>query len=181
MAQKTITSPLVRVADLGSGRVYPVDLVFDAEMLAAGADQLRILGLSKVRLAGTLTPQRKTDWRLKGTVGATVTQACVVTLDPVRTRIDTPVTRLFAEHWEEPDPDTETEMPDDVHTDPLPDFLDLMQIALEEISLAMPDFPRSEGAALETSTAAPEGQAPLTDEDLKPFAALKALKQKMEE
>lgn len=180
MDKSPITSPEVRVADLGPGSQHAVDIVFDNDRLAAGKDQLGILDLAKVRLIGKLIPERKTDWRLDAELGATVTQACVVTLDPVRTRIDTRISRLFTTHWSEPDPETETEIPEDVNVDPLPPVIDLAQVALEEISLAMPDFPRSKDAALADSSAAPEGVTPLTDEDLKPFAALKALKEKME-
>lgn len=181
MTSRTITSDTVRLADLDASRDHPVRLVLDADQLARGRDQLEILDLAKVRIEGKLGAERRTDWRLRLRIGATVTQACVVTLEPVRTRLDITAERLFTANWTEPDPESETEMPDDVNIDPLPDVLNIAALAFEEISLAMPDYPRSQDAALETSDAAPENAEPIRDEDLKPFAALKALRDRMEE
>lgn len=181
MAAKPITTPLVRVADLDPGRTHPIQIALDPDLLVAGRDQLDILGLDKVRVTGELIPERRSDWRLKAKLGATVTQACVVTLAPVKTRLDVPITRLFTIHYEEPDPDTETEMPEDVNIDPLGETIDLAAVAIEEISLAMPDYPRAQDVADVSVSSAPEGIDPLTDEDLKPFAALKALKEKMQD
>jgi len=50
----------------------------------------------------------------------------------------------------------------------------------EALALALPDYPRAEGAALDKSTFAAPGTAPLQDADLKPFAGLAALKSKLE-
>lgn len=171
----------ILVAEMPSGREIAFSLVFDGDQLKAGSARLDILGLQKVRLTGRLLPQGRSDWRLEGNIGATVTQACVVTLEPVRTRIDDAFTRVFVAQWIEPDADTVVEIGDDqIESEPLGDEINLMDIALEAISLAMPDYPRSVDAALESKVFTKPGEAPMTDEDAKPFAALAALKEKMD-
>lgn len=177
-----LTAPRVRVSELPPGRARDVRYVADAAALEAGRAQLRILGLSKMRLEGRLTPVGRTDWRFTGRVGATVTQACVATLEPVRTRIEAPVSRLFTADWVEPEPDSETEMPEEVDVDPLGEAIDFLQLALEEVALAMPDYPRAPDLPPVEAEARPAGAAPLAeDEAERPFAALKALRDRMEE
>ena len=56
---------------------------------------------------------------------------------------------------------------------------DIAQVMAEALSLAAPDYPRADGVELESSTFTEPGVAPMTDEDTKPFAALKALKSKL--
>ncbi|WP_083225534.1 YceD family protein [Neptunicoccus sediminis] len=174
------TRAQIPVADMPSGRSIDFDLVFDQAQLEAAQEKLDILGVQKLRLTGTLSPRGRSDWSLKADLGATITQACVVTLDPVKTRLDETVTRTFVADWHEPDPDTVVEMPEDVDQDPLGTVIDLEGIAIESVALAMPDYPRSESAALEESVFAEPGVKPMSDEDAKPFAGLAALKEKMD-
>ncbi|NNK79430.1 MAG: DUF177 domain-containing protein, partial [Litoreibacter sp.] len=55
------------------------------------------------------------------------------------------------------------------------------RIALEALSLALPAYPRAEGAELGETVFSEPGTDPMSDEDAKPFAALAALKNKMNE
>lgn len=180
MAKRRIIETTVAVATLDQGRAYHVDVQLSDAALADGAVRLGVIALEKVRLAGRLLPQGKRDWRFDGKIGATVTQACVATLDQVRTRLDQRVSRSYLARWEEPAADSVIEMDPDTDTDPLGDTIDLGALALEAVSLAMPDYPRRDDAeAADMSVAAP-GIDPLSDADLKPFAALKALREKLE-
>lgn len=171
----------ILVAEMPTGREIGFSLVFDRDQLLAGAEQLGILGLQKARLEGRLRPKGRKDWVLEATIGATVTQACVVTLTPVRTRVDQEFTRTFVTNWIEPDADTVVEMDEDqAESEPLGERIHLMDLALEAISLAMPDYPRSGDVALENAVFTEPGVDPMTDDDAKPFAALAALKEKMD-
>ena len=62
----------------------------DAAARGALAEELGLLDLRKLRLSGRITPDGDSGWRLDATLGATVVQPCVVTLQPVTTRIDEP-------------------------------------------------------------------------------------------
>ena len=139
----------------------------DAPARAAIAQDLALLGLRKVRFTGALSPQGRHDWLLMGMLGATAVQACVVTGEPVTTRIDTPVERRYLRDMPEPT-EAETEIPEDDTLEPLPAQIDLGALLVETLSLALPDYPRAEGAVFETET--PQDERP------NPFAALAALK-----
>jgi len=63
--------------------------------------------------------------------------------------------------------------------DPLEDPLDLSALIAETLALALPEYPRADNTEPVEAAAAPAGTAPLTDDDVKPFADLKALRDKM--
>ena len=97
------TSQPFRVADLAQNRSTPFELRPDAAELSALAEELGLLGLRKLSFSGQIAGQGRRDWVLTGQLGATVVQPCVVTLEPVQTRIDVDVTRLFVQDYEEPE------------------------------------------------------------------------------
>jgi uncharacterized metal-binding protein YceD (DUF177 family) len=151
----------------------------DAETRHALAGELGLAKLPKLRFEGRLHPEGRGDWRLEGELGATVVQPCAVTLEPVTTRIDVPVTRRYLADWQEPAPGTEIEMPEDDTAEPAPEVVDLAAVMAEALSLAIPDFPRAEGAALGEQAATPPGAAPIAEEETKPFAGLAALRDRL--
>ncbi|MCQ0093223.1 DUF177 domain-containing protein [Roseovarius sp. M141] len=175
----------MRVADLPKGRTQPFDIVPDADARAALADALGIVALRKLTFRGTLAPLGRHDWRLTAELGATAVQACVATLAPVTTRIDTRIERRFLSDMPAPaeleaTPEDGIEIPQDDSEEPLGDLIDLARILHEALALALPDYPRADGAGIMAAQAAPPGSAPLRDEDLKPFAGLAGLKAKLE-
>jgi uncharacterized metal-binding protein YceD (DUF177 family) len=165
----------LRLSDLASRTRTPFVLEPDASARAALAGELGLVGLKKLRFTGALVPAGRRDWVLEATLGATVVQACVVTLAPVTTRIDEAVTRRFTADWHEPEGD-EIEIPEDDSLEPLPDILDLSRVMTEALALALPLYPRAEGVALGEAVFTAPGVAPLTEESTRPFAALKDLK-----
>lgn len=142
------------------------------------AQRLDLLGLKKLSFSGSVSPDGMRDLVLEGALGATVIQPCVVTAEPVTTRIDTPVTRRFSPDFVVPEGD-EVEMPEDDSVEVLPEAIDLSSIMEEALALALPDWPRAEGAEPVDITVTEPGVAPMTDDDAKPFAALKALRDKL--
>ncbi|MEM8657543.1 MAG: DUF177 domain-containing protein [Pseudomonadota bacterium] len=170
-----------RLSHLRKAEVHEIDERADETEHARVAALLDLLFLSKLRLHGTLRAVDKTGWRFEGTLGATVTQACVVTLQPVKTRLDLAVTRT----WLPPDPNSnhlaEIELShedlDDV--EPLTDPLDLGLLAIEELALALPSYPRAKGVEEAAVAAIPPGAEPLAPRE-KPFAALAGLRDKMQ-
>jgi uncharacterized metal-binding protein YceD (DUF177 family) len=140
--------------------------------LLLGAQAVR-----RMRFHGRLTRLRG-GWELEARLGATVVQSCVVTLDPVTTRIDQAVRRAWlpeadaraAELVLAPDEDDEGE--------PLGERIDLGLVAIEVLALALPAYPRKPGAILVSGTVAPGAASP-EEAEVKPFAALAALRGKM--
>ena len=109
-------------------------------------------------------------------------QPCVVTLEPVLTRIDTKVERRYVADWpDEADAGAEIEMPEDDTLEPLGTHIDPGAVMLEALALAAPDFPRKADAEpLGNLTVTEPGKAALSDDDVKPFAGLAALKAKLD-
>ena len=66
--------------------------------------------------------------------------------------------------------------PRTTRVEPMPEVIDLAEVAAEALALALPLYPRAPGAELgEPWCLPPDGVTPLTDADLKPFAALPRL------
>jgi len=172
------TSPL-RLADLAARKATQFKLMPKPHERAAIAASLGIVGVKKLTFTGEITPVGRTDWELQAKLGATVVQACVATLDPVTTRIDEPVTRIYTADFEEPD-ENEVEMLVDENVEPLPATIDLAAVMIEALSLALPAYPRSESANLGKAVFTEQGIAPMTDEDAKPFAGLGDLRKALE-
>ena len=148
----------------------------DANTRAKIAEDLSILAIRKLRFHGMVEPKGDTDWRLKGRLGATVVQPCVVTLEPVSNRIDTDVVRNFVSALPDIGDASEVEMPEDDSLEPLTDMIDLEAILVEALALNLPDFPRAEGVdAIDVNVTEP-GKSPMTDEYAKPFAGLASLR-----
>lgn len=170
---------VLRLAELPKGQTRSFELIPDEATRASLVQDLGLIGLRKLSFRGTLSPRGKQDWALEARLGATVIQECGVTLAPVTTRIDQDVRRHFKANFETPLGD-DVEMPQDVSQEALPEILDLHELLHEELSLALPLFPRADGAELDETVFTEDGVAPLKDEDLKPFAGLASLKAKLE-
>lgn len=167
------------MSDLATGRPTPFELIPPPQARKAIAQALGIVGIKKLRFAGKLTPQGKRDWVLQADLGATVVQECVVTLDPVTSRIDEALRRVYLAEIPEIDA-AEVEMPEDDTVEALPETLDLAAVMIEALSLALPAYPRSAAADLGDAAFAPPGVTPMSDEDAKPFAGLGALRESLE-
>ncbi len=169
-----------RIKELSARKPLRFSLAPDAPERARLARELGISDIRKLTFEGDLQAEGISDWRLEATLGATVIQPCVVTLDPVTTRIDRPVIRRFIAGLATPQEGEETEMPEDETIEALPDEIDTARIMAEALALALPDYPRSQGAALETDSFAPPGVNPMTDQEAKPFAGLAGLRDKLD-
>ncbi len=165
---------IIKIRNLSENIPYSFDETPTPEEATRIARFLGIVAIRKMRFQGTLNPQERTGWALKATLGVTVTQNCVLTLEPMRTRIDLDVSRRFlplqtegsGEEIEMLDPDI----------DPLTPEIDLGALAIEALVLEIPEYPKRAGATLKESGFTAPGAPPMTDADVKPFAKLAALK-----
>src|SRR5690606_24029022 len=121
--------------------------------------------IRKLTFHGTIRAEGRHDWRLDGVLGATVVQACVVSAEPVTTRIDTEIHRLYVRDLPPPT-EAELEIPADDAPEPLGAAIDPGAVMVEALALALPDYPRAEGAELPDSAT---DETP--DERPNPFAA----------
>ena len=146
---------------------------------SAIARHLGLADLRKLRFAGRLTPTGRRDWTLDGELGATVVQDCVVTLAPVVTRIDEPVLRRYLDGLPAPGPG-EIEMPGDDNVEELPASVDLCDVMIEALSLALPAFPRAPGAHLGEITLGDAAGSLSDAAAIRPFAELAELRRRLD-
>lgn len=159
----------LRVAHLNPRTPTEFDLQPDATTRAALIEELQLQDLPKLRFVGRVRAEGDKSWTLEGTLTAQVVQSCVVTLKPVRSRISEPVRRHYSPHVQAPEGE-EVEMPDDT-LEPLGPFIDLSAVMLEELSLALPAYPRAPDAELPDPA---EDEADQT-QTRRPFAGLDKL------
>ncbi|MCE8009280.1 DUF177 domain-containing protein [Aestuariivita sp.] len=171
--------PIYRLSDLPQGKPTRFDLSPDAQDMRALAEELELNALRKLRFAGEIRATGETDWRIDARLGATVVQPCVVSLEPVTTRIETSVTRHYVADHVEPDA-AEVEMPEDDTVEPLPHQIDLTAVMAEALALSIPAYPRKDSAETVQAVFTEPGKAPLTDDDVRPFAGLAELRDKLE-
>lgn len=172
------TATSLRVANLSQTAPNPFSMRPDAATLAALAEAMGLTGLRKLSFEGGLKPLGDRDWQLKGRLGATVVQPCVVTLEPVVTRIDTDVVRTFIRDYVDVDA-PEAEVPEDDSVEPLGIWIDPAAVMEEELTLALPEYPRKDAAESTTVRVTEPGKTPMTDEQARPFAGLAALKDQL--
>ncbi|WP_375267219.1 DUF177 domain-containing protein [Planktotalea sp.] len=176
------------IATLAQRKRSVFEYRLDAAQLSTLKDELGLTSLRKVVFSGELTPAGKHDFALKAALGATAVQPCTITLEPVTTRIDEDVERRFvadmakhtARDTEEEDEFGGTAMLEDDTLEPLGREVDLWRVMSEALALALPDYPRAEGAELGTMRVTEPGKEALGEDDLKPFAGLADLKSKLE-
>jgi len=169
----------LRVANLSQTAPTPFSLRPDAAAMAALVQALDLSGLRKLSFEGSLKPMGDSDWQLKGRLGATVTQPCIATLEPVITRIDIDVVRTFIRDYIDIDA-PEAEVPEDDSIEPLGAWIDPAVVMEEALALAVPEYPRKEDSQPTTTRVTEPGKTPMTDEEARPFAGLAALKQQLE-
>ncbi len=159
---------------------HPVDETATENERQAVADLLGVQAVSGLRLRGTLEERADGGWDFRGRLTARVVQACVATLAPVRTRIDVEVARDYipVTGGGPVELDLDPEAPET--WEPLPDPLDLGALALEELALALPAYPRAADAPPVAREARPRGAAPAEPRQ-KPFAGLAELRQKLQD
>lgn len=160
----------------------PFDLIAEPKDKPEIAEFLGLEALRSLRFRGEILPIGEDEWRVEGRLQAEILQICVVTLAPVTNRIEEDIARTYV-------PEEEFSLPDEIDFDPEsedePDSyglsIDLGQLALESLSLALDPYPRAPDAAPVDLEVAPPGAKPLSSEELKPFAKLAVLKEKFGE
>ena len=142
------------------------------------ARDLGLLALRRLDFTGQIAPSGRDEMVLTASLTAECDQPCIVTLAPVRSKVTEEVRRRYVAGLETPTGE-EMEMPEDDTTEPMPEVIDITEIAVEALMLALPLYPRAPGAELGSVVHAGDGVTPLADSDLKPFAGLAGLAERL--
>ncbi len=161
------------------GRVVVEEIAAAPQERAALARRFGLLGLDLLAATLRLEPGGGTGpLRLDGHLSAEVTQACVVTLEPVASRVEEDFSLLFnLDGGPVPASAIAREVVVDPGADdppePLgPSGLDLGEVVTQQLALALNSYPRAPGAAL-SEAGTPESD---TDAPTGPFGVLAALR-----
>jgi uncharacterized metal-binding protein YceD (DUF177 family) len=171
MTNRPAWSVPVRLSDVPADGFHR-SIAADEATRAAVAREARVLGLNRLEADLEVTPRGRDGAHVRGTVSATVEQACVVTLDPLLNEVEEDVDLEFSRAAAVPPQASEVnlETAGDLPEPLEGDVIDLGAIAVESLLLGLDPYPRKAGVAFEQ----PEPNDPSDH----PFAALAALKDK---
>lgn len=165
----------------------------DAGERARLAKRFGLLALDSLSASLRLTPEKGGRLvRLEGTLSADVTQSCVVTLEALKTRVETALERLYDTSADAAPPaeaafDVEAQDPPEAAPD---GRIDVGEAAAEELSLALDPFPRKPGITFSGYAVGPGSGTGAGDAAAKgeggergapggPFAILESIKKKL--
>jgi uncharacterized metal-binding protein YceD (DUF177 family) len=154
-----------------------LEVVPSAEERAAIAAQIGLVGIDRLEVKLHAVRFRG-GMRVTGTLEAEVTQASVVTLEPVAQAVREPIDRIFLPGGEKAYAGpANAEIFVDLEGDDLPDHFegneaDLTPLIVETLALAVDLYPREPGASLDDLGLKSDVEA------VSPFAVLKTLKPK---
>ena len=160
----------------------PHVLAPDAEQRVAIAGRLGLDALPSFRCEVVLSPWGRGGWQVKGILSAQVQQTCVVSLEPVNNSVEEIflVRYLPAKALAAFEKDQDELLADPSEEDPpelLPDAgIDIGELAVEYLSLALDPYPRRDDAVSDFAEEAEESEAAGRPN---PFAALSELKKKV--
>ncbi len=156
----------------------PFLLVPRRSAAAAMAADIGAIEIKKLRFEGVVVSTGTSSWQLTGQLGATVIQECVVSLAPVKTRLDVKVVRNFT--TEEAAGTTRSYAPvPELDIEVVARSIDLAAVAREALLLELPIYPKIEGAEAKMSKF-PGGTGPeFHEEGRRPFASLSELRNRL--
>jgi uncharacterized metal-binding protein YceD (DUF177 family) len=165
-----------------SANPVTVQLSADADERAALARLWGVESVESLEAEFQVSRWKRDGVRVKGDLHARLTQACVVTLEPVKAVIEAPVEALFVPEGSRlarGDADSSGEVVVDPEGPDMPetfsgDEIDLGAVASEFAALSIDPYPRAAGAAFSPDVEAGSGD----EEGDSPFAALKGWQKK---
>ena len=156
----------------------PFLLVPRRSAAAAMAADIGAIEIKKLRFEGVVVSTGTSSWQLTGQLGATVIQECVVSLAPVKTRLDVKVVRNFTTEEEAGTTRSYAPVPE-LDIEVVARSIDLAAVAREALLLELPIYPKVEGAEAKMSKF-PGGTGPEFHEDgRRPFASLSKLRNRV--
>ena len=171
MTETTETGELVRhvnVTDIEPGQREFMTFEASAEECVAIAARLKLLSMSSFVAEIYVFRELSGDVSIFGDLSAEVEQACVVSLEPVRDSIDASIMQRYTDR--EDDEEAEDEDPGEPIIE---DEIEVGEIFVQNISLALNPYPRAPGVEFESI-------ADDDEEPAGPFAALAQLRDKGE-
>lgn len=172
MPQGVYSNAYVCVRDLARRQDYRFALSLGVQDIEQACQTLNVLSLKNTRFRGRIFATGGANWTLTAQLNAHITQACIITLQPVTTHIQESVTRVYSADWNKYTNGTDIEIPPDDTLEPLTDKIDIAAVFLESLALSLPLYPRAKGANFGSRVYTETGTVKAADRH--PFAGLKA-------
>lgn len=176
-----LSNPLRHVVEVDAlpAQGMTVTLAADPGQLAALADLFSVPSVNSFHAELAVKPFRTTGASVTGRVEASLTQRCVVTLEPVVQTIDEAVDVKLVPADDENRPIDQREIEIDPEgIDPPDEFtgglIDIGAIALEHFALGIDPYPRKPGVRFDAAAGA--GEPTERDVEASPFGILNRLK-----
>ncbi len=162
--------PLERLGEAGISE----HIAAGPEERAALARRFGLLALDRLEADLRLTRGEEGLVRVSGRLEAEVSQACIVSLEPVHSRLEQTFTSLYSEA---PPGDEGRELVIDPHAEEPPESagpagIDLGEAVVQQFALALEPYPRAPGAETAESSVDEAGAGPAKEN---PFVVLKSL------
>ena len=174
---------LVRFSEINQSKPFEFHLKLSNQKASELIERLDLLNIKKISFMGKLYPLSLNEWGLKAELRATVKQKCVISFKPVQTIVHETIKRTFSpsalQNTSEVDDDGTSPVIFDDTLHEFNDEIDLAEIIFEELTLVLPLYPKLKGAKLGGYSVTEPGTRPLNEENLKPFAQLSELKDKL--
>ena len=174
---------VIRFSEINQTKTFEFYLTLSSKKVSKLVECLDLLNMKKVSLQGKLSPLSLNEWSLKAELRATVNQKCVITFKPVQTIVNHAINRIFSpsalQNTCETDDDGISAVIFDDSLQEFTDEIDLAEIICEELILILPLYPKFKGAELGSYSVTEPGAEPFTEENVKPFAQLAELKDKL--
>ncbi len=152
-------TPFSYLVKVGNVSANPVDVHLEADKdeLRALAETWGVISVDDFRADLQIARWKKDGIRVKGRVRASIVQSCVVTLEPVPSKIDEPFEQIFVPENSKlarrPANDTGEMMLDpdgpDMPESFVGDTIDAGEVATEFAAMAIDPYPRKEGVAFD--------------------------------
>ncbi|MFQ5956033.1 MAG: DUF177 domain-containing protein [Kiloniellales bacterium] len=154
----------------------------EPEERQALARRFDLLAVNRLSVRARLRPLRGGLMRVEGHISAAVEQSCVVTLEPVESRIEESFVVLYGPPSSVPEPATyEVVVSPDDDDPPEPiehGVIDLGEVAAQQLALALDPYPRAANADIASLEAEAGRRGRDRGASPSPFDALAALKRR---
>ena len=164
---------IVTLPVLSRTKTYKFHHRYSPSELIEIEEGLKVEKLLNFSFKGQVIQTKKKSYELHAKLKATIIQNCVITWKPVKTVIDEKVERHYIEEHEENNTENESLDINSKDTELIQRELNIGVVALESLSLGIPDYPRKKNVQFDGVTITSKGLKPFDKSLGNPFSVLK--------
>ena len=169
------TDLVISSKDLIKSRNHYINYVYSEEEKSKLTNTLDIGKVISLSFESTLSQNRNENYRFLASVSAIIVQNCIITLAPVKTKLNFTVERHYCVRNSVLN--SKITIPNILkeEVEYLEKTLDVNEVIFEALSLEIPDYPRRKNAQFKGISVTQNGLKPLEEPEDNPFSALKDL------